>query len=159
MLDVGLEEDRDRVVGDLAAGQRDGVDEPAPPAVGAHLGHLADVGQGRHDRVIGGQRRRGEPRDAVAAVHGAPRRCSGLVPGWRGHAQRAKVVSKFSEPDLTRTPKAWLLSHGSHVGVATGGGAGDQTVKVQSLRTVESTECVAGWNTDNTGTLLIEEIP
>jgi hypothetical protein len=45
VLDVGLEEDRDGVVGDGAAGERGGVDEPAAPAVEAEGGELGMVGE------------------------------------------------------------------------------------------------------------------
>jgi hypothetical protein len=69
VLDVGLVEDGDRVVGDRAAGERGGVDEPAPSGVDpAEARQLAVIRQRRHDRVIGGERAAPEEFDPVAVV-------------------------------------------------------------------------------------------
>ena len=65
VLDVGLIEDRNTIVGNGPACQRDGLHEPRPPTIDTERRQLAVIRQRRDDRVIGRQAIR-EKRDAVA---------------------------------------------------------------------------------------------
>ena len=73
-------------------------------------------------------------------------------------------VLSFSDvdADVPGGTVAWRMHHASHVGLAPGVAAGTHTIKVQNFRGARGTpvqECLMGWNTGGTSSLLVEELP
>jgi len=76
---------------------------------------------------------------------------------WRIVVDNTQVAA-FSDGDLENSAMGWRMTNASHVAWGIGIPAGTHTIRVDFLRTVNATDCLAGWNTIG-NFLSVEELP